>query len=644
MSTHGGYAAVLSIRQDVLQGYVTVAYGTEKLSRIVFNLFAPGPVKALLFLDVPQVNCRAGDSGMVRIRLTGVGQIGVEVESGASEVRPVRIDSTVLVSAVVGWYEPTVRGDQPLSRRFGLHFPRAEVVSTEITPFRDGPFSSTAKMILDGFAPSATVAVVMDLLTSLDLTAVIDPTVFGGLAVALSTTGTTIVSDGLIAFAVDVNELADDGTRVSTVGDSTNVPTLSVGTDIGLVVNARVVPLAFAQFETALRVAADDVEASLGLYGIAATSGAFAIHGRLSKSSGHIDFSFRARPQLIRAGAVTRYEDDNGQVVVERQPDSAVLWFQADDVQADASLSWWAAFAAFVVPPIGVPVAFALLNGREEDLREALRSGRNGVDRIRRFTLGRSTAPTITTVLERFECREDEIVAATTFSHTSFADGVVDGPRDLGVEEALAGPTTYRLVFPFAVFSDSATVAHWTVREVSTGRVLQSGIERSTFSDFGSLPSTFTLSHDLPYIDEPTLQVSVRVLRELGATSQSLFAASTTVKVRDDLDRTHPYLRWRHEVRVPAVHVDPDGLHTIKGYPLKRRTSKIHRTAIPGRCRMVARRSLNRITEPGPVPPVVGLEYLDALPFDIADLGAHRREVCEYCFYGGPGHTVPLVS
>ncbi len=37
------------------------------------------------------------------------------------------------------------------------------------------------------------------------------------------------------------------------------------------------------------------------------------------------------------------------------------------------------------------------------------------------------------------------------------------------------------------------------------------------------------------------------------------------------------------------------------------------------------------------------LEYLDALPFPRADLDAHRAEVCDYCFYGGPTKLVPII-
>ena len=640
VATHGGFAAVLSLRQRVLQDYVTIAYGTETLNRLVANIFSPAPVSALLLLAVPQVECRATDNGRVRIRLRGVGALGVEVSGPERERRAVTTDSTVLVTPAVGWHEVS-----PGVRSFGLHFRDAVTESSVITPVHDGPFSDEAQLVVDAFVPTATAQVVLGLLGELDLAAVIDPSVFGGVAKAASAAGITIVKDGEIAFAIDVNEETESGVRVFTTGTPAMVPALAPGTDIGFVAHRRAVPLVFAAFESALRAAGEDQGATLGLYGIATTDGAFAVNGRLSKSSGHIGFSFRAVPQMITPVVETRYEDDDGRNVVERSGGYAALWFKADDVAADASLSWWAAFAAVVVPPVGVPVAFALLNGREEDLREAIRSGRNAVPRERRYLLGDGGSPIITTKLEQFVCSDDEVVAATTFSRTAFGLGSIDGPKQVSVEGAIAEPPTYRFELPFAVFTDHECVVHWTVRDGETQMIVAQERNLPDPNSFVALvKQTFTLPSDLAYLAEPTLVVSVRVVRELGAVTEPLFAASMIVKVRDTLDRSHPYLRWRHEVRVPSVRVETDGTRTIQGYPLRRRTSKIHRTAIPGRCRMISRMSLNRVTEPDPVPPVVGIEYLDALPFARAELESRRSEVCEYCFYGGPGKPISLID
>jgi hypothetical protein len=35
--------------------------------------------------------------------------------------------------------------------------------------------------------------------------------------------------------------------------------------------------------------------------------------------------------------------------------------------------------------------------------------------------------------------------------------------------------------------------------------------------------------------------------------------------------------------------------------------------------------------------------YLDELPFPIEEINAHRDELCEYCFFGGPDKFIPLI-
>lgn len=40
-----------------------------------------------------------------------------------------------------------------------------------------------------------------------------------------------------------------------------------------------------------------------------------------------------------------------------------------------------------------------------------------------------------------------------------------------------------------------------------------------------------------------------------------------------------------------------------------------------------------------------GFTYLDRLPFPLTEINEHRRGVlCDYCFYGGPTRTVPLIE
>jgi hypothetical protein len=43
--------------------------------------------------------------------------------------------------------------------------------------------------------------------------------------------------------------------------------------------------------------------------------------------------------------------------------------------------------------------------------------------------------------------------------------------------------------------------------------------------------------------------------------------------------------------------------------------------------------------------PMIGrAKSMDALPFPLARLAENRSKVCDYCFFGGPTKTVPLVT
>jgi hypothetical protein len=141
----------------------------------------------------------------------------------------------------------------------------------------------------------------------------------------------------------------------------------------------------------------------------------------------------------------------------------------------------------------------------------------------------------------------------------------------------------------------------------------------------------------------PRFNIACRVYRPLGEDVEELFNASMELRVADNLDRTHPYVRWRHTAMVPSVVVEEDGSLTTLGFGPVDRVSDIHRTAVPGRCLFAAQYSskVARRPEPGSDGPV--LEYLDDLPFPRAELARNRALVCDYCFFGGPTRTRPLI-
>jgi hypothetical protein len=68
------------------------------------------------------------------------------------------------------------------------------------------------------------------------------------------------------------------------------------------------------------------------------------------------------------------------------------------------------------------------------------------------------------------------------------------------------------------------------------------------------------------------------------------------------------------------------------GEVVVKRHSKFHRTDHP--CANVVGRKSRYTYE---------IDILDALPFPVADIAAHRSELCDYCFYGGPTGIRPAL-
>jgi len=93
------------------------------------------------------------------------------------------------------------------------------------------------------------------------------------------------------------------------------------------------------------------------------------------------------------------------------------------------------------------------------------------------------------------------------------------------------------------------------------------------------------------------------------------------------------------------VRVETDGSHTYLGYDSITRHSDLHRTDCPGRCIMVSCFSSNVLPAPVPGRHLPVLEYLDALPFPRTreQIIAHRHQLCDYCFFGGPDKTEPQI-
>lgn len=193
-----------------------------------------------------------------------------------------------------------------------------------------------------------------------------------------------------------------------------------------------------------------------------------------------------------------------------------------------------------------------------------------------------------------------------------------------GVVDARPVPCTVLLAAGIVDPKDPSVRVSWEVRRRDTGAVvLQQDLPYTPMqrhlapgaAGSGPKPRKIVIDRTNPAlmpVDE--FSVVVRVFRPLSGRVKEFGSCRFSVSVEDRFDRSHPYVHWNG---------------WAAGMP---KESAIHRTAVPGRCSMVLRAAYK-----------AKFLYLDELPFPVAELNDHRDELCEYCFFGGPDKTVPLI-
>jgi hypothetical protein len=143
-------------------------------------------------------------------------------------------------------------------------------------------------------------------------------------------------------------------------------------------------------------------------------------------------------------------------------------------------------------------------------------------------------------------------------------------------------------------------------------------------------------SQELYFVDQFLVRCTIELTID-GQTGE-IWTNVQKVSISDYLDRHHKYVEWGPHL----VHFKNQGTgwewweHT--------RRSRIHRTAVSARCRMlrlVSKEHAAAFTDPEYQLFTI-VTYKDVLPFSWANLNNHRKPLCEYCFFGGPEKKTPL--
>lgn len=352
---------------------------------------------------------------------------------------------------------------------------------------------------------------------------------------------------------------------------------------------------------------------------------------------------------------VVQFQTYEGPTAFLSEKRESEYWFiQVYDVEVD--VPWWVTFGlaliGVAIPVFAVPVV-AILDGILPALlgnvaKQVQRTAQAGIDRtMSEFNLvprnqtttlpGLPATPvTLTTTL--LSMTGDGIETYASYQLATREDASPDrhlmvtawGVRvhDRGVLKSdIVGarliPCTVQLDPGTVDANDLSVRVSWEVRRRDTGDIviqqdLPYASQASRISaDFSSGPTPRRIvidrtKPDLMPVDE--FSVAVRVYRPLSGRVKEFGSCRFSVTFEDRFDRSHPYVHWKG---------------WANGMPKK---SAIHRTAVPGRCSMLMRAAHR-----------AKFIYLDELPFPVAELNLHRDELCEYCFFGGPDKTIPLI-
>jgi hypothetical protein len=622
---HAGFAAAVAISRHALESLAKAIYFAGS-----FDHRLSGTAPAVLtdysvtlddiFLDVPTLELVQANQGKVGLVLRGWGPVTVAPKN--SQLPTERHDCELELLVRLTPRAVLVRG------RLGIVFDAstATLDGLAIRPFLGSSFSSDAQGYLDSdaFRYLVELAVRTELSRRGALLPPFDASFLGAVATDPNTRATLAVVDDAIVLGLDV---ASGG--VATAGDQTQLTNFLGDRDVGMWTNPVAAPVAFGAVRDGLAATVGAEGATLQSFSLTVEEGGFRVRGSAGRDEGGVTFSLLASPRLDKSGEPARDE----------------LRFPLSEVQVDVRPSWWVVLLeVFALPIIAAFVEVMTTMVRSNIINGIQVTPPDGVAPLTtRFTLPGVDEPVFNLRIVAFECHTEGVFAGLNLE-ADFRGAKALGPDVIAAEEVPSlsmRPLLYHADLGFDALADDPTLrARWTVRVPGSRTSLLVQDRRADDAGGGRI---LWLSPDtVPLLEAPNFRIFCRLYRVFGSRVDEVLDDAITLAVRDRLDRSRPYVRWTHQALIPVVRREPDGSKTILGEAIKTRKSKIHRTAIPGRCRMASHYSqswiLSTPNKPGPV-----LEYLADLPFARADLIANRARVCDYCFFGGPTKDVPLI-
>lgn len=615
-------------------------------------------VRGTLFFDVPHVTMAADSGNRLQIDLRAWGT--VRLTAAGATFRPnVLITSTVLVPPSLSFVQV-----QPPARRvrrngevvteypphewrlgFGLSAATAVVQSVNVSVIGGGVTQAQVQMLTatTGFQ-TAFQTFVQQQLGAIG-PAALGVGFLGGLLLAPTKTATTRVLDGALAIGIDVGWQVPimmgfvpvyPAPTVESHGDPNSLNDFRDGADLAYWIHPAQVPMNFADVYTRIREAARDQQATLDELSVTTREGAIHVAGAASTTgleAGTGRFAFDIVPTLS----------------TDIDPVFETIHFSVRDIQVDVTPDKFPGRFAHDIGGFFTLGALAFyVDGVAESMKGKLRAQIAASDfddeplddegairrRLRRFALSAAGKPPIELYVQTLRPHENGL-SSTIRLRPQLRGNRVAGVSRLWSDGGGRAQLLYAVTLADDILrSDPQLMVRWTVRRLDLNRAIADETRRALDGR--------TYRADLSFLDvasPPPLVLTCTVVRPLGAGGQTLYTRTVRIEDNDRLDRTHPYVRWRSNVKLPTYvrkfsRSRAEYVYRRNRFDFLRRTSTIHRTDLPGRCLFADQYSY--FADP---------EYLDRLPGVSREdqLVRNRDAFCDYCFFGGPDKDRPLV-
>jgi hypothetical protein len=629
MPDHAGFAAAITLRERVLNDALLFAYSSPSFSRDqTIPFLGTGPAVLLrAFLSPPTVTCDATREALV---------VGVDLPGALTINEPTGVE-THFVLAHVDVAIPPVFTLKNRQLTLSPAHPDVKVVAWSYTVVGGGAFKPATDAYLRSSVMaerlSATVQLALD--SNLLTLPSVDVSSLGAIVDAAAPPPDTTASvpvrvvNGALVAGLNVEGFMPPWQPpghtggITLHGQTFALDDFAVDYDLAVVTNPDALPILLADVEDKIvsAVGAGNTIESLTL---TAGAGAFGVAGRASNSDGHATFSFSIVPHMdaVRPGGAINYIE---KPFVIHPRSYAGLWFSTEDPNIDASvdLSFWETALAGLLTVLTVGGMLEYIHEMVESVEYGFRiSVAGGTSGTPTALVHRVSSPALADVTLRIAVEEYSITSDGPFMGVTIKpepkQAALIGPQSIPAN-LLVQQLTYSVRLPLGVVADDPSLhVQWTVIDPTTG--------------------TLQLNQDGPAKGRTTLAVTpkqfgaelgkcavgCRVYRTAGAQTTEIFNDVVHLAVTP-VPAGPAYVAWDYDVQRHGVHFDAaTNTWTYEGEPVAHRHSKIHR--VNGGCTNAGNRSryLYRVTD------------MFVLPFPVADIDAHRVQLCDYCFYGGP--------